>query len=72
MPINNTMKEAVETQYGASLDEQMPKLIDQYRSTVKVAARLGVAPNAVRHWLLQNGYRFDGRDWVKPEPEHAD
>lgn len=73
MPINNRMKEAVEERYGASLDVQMPKLIEQHKSPVKIAALLGVYPNAVRYWLHRHGYRFDGDNnvWMKPEPEHA-
>lgn len=72
MPQMNRMKEAIESDSGETVAERLPKLIELFKTPVRVAAVLGVYPNAVRNGLLRLGYHYDHekREWVK-EAEHA-
>ena len=69
------MRELVQEKYGKSLDEAIPELIDRLRTPPRVAAEIGVYPNAVQTWLKAQGwcYDFDEGKWRAPatEVEHV-
>lgn len=69
MPYPNQLK-ATDAITGAIREELIPELISTLNAPHKVAARLDVAPNTIRTWLLKNGYQYLDGKWIKTEAVH--
>lgn len=66
------IEEACQRMFGESAEVCVPRLIDELRTPVRVAARLEVVPNTARTWLERRGWRFDGERWSqRAEAENA-
>ncbi len=66
------MEAACQQLYGEDAETCVPRLIAEFGTPLRVAARLDVVPNTVRVWLLQRGWRFDGEGWSRAsEAEHV-
>jgi hypothetical protein len=66
------MRDSARAKYGEDLPEIMPKLLERLKTPFQIAVDLGVYPNAVRVWLLNNGYRSVNGTWLREtEADHA-
>lgn len=41
---------------GEPIEKLVPRIVAEESSTYRAAARLGVAPNTIRYWMLKLGY----------------
>lgn len=78
MPVSNKLCErALET--GEKVRPMMKRLLrEKQHKVVRVAAELGVYPNAVRNYLIGHDFKFDSstREWIDllenaDEPQEA-
>lgn len=68
MPNPHNMARRSRELYGEDIDVVIPRLMLEMQTPFRVALQLGVAPNAVRNWLINNDWAFDGAHWVKLSP----
>lgn len=75
MPYNGNMRKRAQEIFGKDLDTLIPELLPVFKTPALIAGQLGVYPNAVRHWLVENGYCYEDGSWVlcgeKVQANHA-
>lgn len=61
MRTDETLEERSQRLFGESLEQVLPRLVKEEGSIQRVAVRLDVFPNAIRHWVKKNGYRLSSK-----------
>lgn len=57
---------------GEPIEELVPRIVAEERSTYRAAVRLGVSPNTIRYWMLKLGYEATPETtviWRQVSPE---
>lgn len=57
--------------FNEEAETLVPRLMREKGAPHRVAAVIDVTPTAVREWLLNRGWVYDGLDWVEPTAEQS-
>jgi hypothetical protein len=64
--VSRTNLAVMASRRGQSVDQMIIDMIGIEKTVIRVAVKLGVAPNTIRYRLIAQGYRFVGGQWVNP------
>lgn len=71
MPLSHRLKQ-IEAERGEDASVFIPALLAEHGTPHKIAIVLGVYPNTIRNWLLNNGYQVENGVWTRTTEDKPD